>query len=90
MVFCSHSFNPSEECIFFDCNSKKWFQIIAGLEIWTKIEHRFVRPILINVTLQIMSIIQAIFSMQLVFELLNLEISIFEEKKLFVDLENDC
>ncbi len=34
-------------------------------------------------------IIQAMFSMQLEFELFNLEISIFDEKKLFVDLEND-
>ena len=40
--------------VFFDCSSKKWFQIVAGLEIWAKIEHSFVRPILINFTLQIM------------------------------------
>ncbi len=41
--------------VFFDCSSKKWFQIVAGLEILAKIEHSFVRPILINFTLQIMS-----------------------------------
>ncbi len=42
--------------VFFDCSSKKWFPIVAGLQIWAKIEHCFVRPILINFTLQIMGI----------------------------------
>ena len=43
--------------VFFDCSSKKWLQIVARLEIWAKIEHSFVRPILINFTLQIMSLV---------------------------------
>ncbi len=40
--------------VFFDFSSKKWFEIVTGLEIWAKIEHSFVRPNLINFTLQIM------------------------------------
>ncbi len=56
MIFISYNIcgQNIEDSVFFECNSKKWFQIIAGLEIWAKIEHRFVRPILINFTLQIM------------------------------------
>ncbi len=54
MIFISYNICGQNigNSVFFDRNSKKWFQMIAGLEIWAKIEHCFVRPILTNFTLQ--------------------------------------